>query len=268
MAKILKPIDRERASRGRFEKSLADRVELFFEKNKSDIISPLLSAYKPEKAMKALTPDQTAEIEQLLLKLDLSAFKDLPKEVQEIYEGLAKDGMLLTVRQMEDVLSEEAFAVMLGLVNDKAVEMALTQSANLVGMKWVDGKLVVNPKSEWAISESTRDAIRGDVSRAIQEGQTTSELRKALMESTGFSRERADMIARTEVADMDIKSQQETWKDSELVKEKAWMISEAPCDDCLANYNQGRIAFDEDFENGDPPVHPNCTCDIAAILED
>ena len=41
-----------------------------------------------------------------------------------------------------------------------------------------------------------------------------------------------------------------------------WLVAD-PCEDCAVNEDASPIPIDEDWPNGDAPVHPNCMCDIA-----
>jgi hypothetical protein len=61
-------------------------------------------------------------------------------------------------------------------VNEAAVAWAKDRSAELVGMKYVDGELVPNPRAEWSIEETTRDTIRDLVTQATEEGWSMDDL--------------------------------------------------------------------------------------------
>ena len=51
------------------------------------------------------------------------------------------------------------------------------------------------------------------------------------------------------------------------VEKVQWLVAE-PCDLCMENFNQSPIGIDEEWINGEPPVHPNCMCDIAPYVVD
>jgi NAD+--asparagine ADP-ribosyltransferase len=58
----------------------------------------------------------------------------------------------------------------------------------------------------------------------------------------------------------------ETYK--ELGVEKKEFMAEADaCPECEENQDAGAIAIDDEFPNGDVPVHPNCRCAIAPVSE-
>jgi hypothetical protein len=85
-----------------------------------------------------------------------------------------------------------------------------------------------------------------------------------------FSEARASMVARTELAKMDMEANAASWKESGLVSEKIWLLAQNPCDTCEGNAQQGAIPLDDSFDSGDmePPAHPNCSCDLAPVVGD
>jgi hypothetical protein len=247
--RVLKPINRHRTKRVMAERKMAQALLSFFNHNKEAMLKPLLSAYKPRKPEKALDPDIEKELERLLAKLDTTPFEELEPELRAIYEGLAKDGMILAARQVADYMDEEAFESMLKLVNKRAVALALTTA----------GKKIKD------FADTTPEMLRSDIAQALTEGWTTDDLAKVLMENRGFNSVRAQMIARTEIAAMDIQSNLEIYKEANI-GHKVWLISEEPCELCEENRDAGVIPMEEEFPNGDAPVHPNCTCDISPVL--
>lgn len=299
MGKILEPLDRERDARRNAEAGYKSRLKSFFDERKAAIVRPLLAGYSPDwtgksypghddrafpgRSIESLISDGIPpafwfkssslldkELERLLMLVNVKPFDDLPEELVGFYRGVSRDAMVLTVDQIRDRLDDDAFASLLKLANERSVAMAKDASAALVGKKWVDGALVDNPNAEWVISEATRELIRGGVSTALNEGWTNDRLAAFLMDpaNAAFSESRAEMVARTEMADIDIKANYEMWRESGLVQKKIWLLSSDPCELCIGNYQAGPIDLNEDFPNGDAPVHPRCSCDIGAYLED
>ena len=87
------------------------------------------------------------------------------------------------------------------LVLDKAaLEFAQAHAAELVGMQATDEGIVPNPNPAMAITESTRDMLRGLVVRAFKEGLSPAQLAKAIEASVGFSEHRAYDMAIAETA--------------------------------------------------------------------
>ncbi|NTV01926.1 MAG: hypothetical protein HGB04_03960 [Chlorobiaceae bacterium] len=148
-----------------------------------------------------------------------------------------------------------------------AEDYARDRAAEMVGMKWVDGELVTNPNAEWAITDSTRDVLEALVQDAIDNGIGTKELRDNIIESTAFSPERAEMIARTEIINAyegGGRATADQAKEIGLDMVKDWLTSgeESTCDICQENADAGTLELDEEFPSGDqhPAAHPRCEC--------
>jgi len=81
---------------------------------------------------------------------------------------------------------------------------------------------------------------------------------------------RAEQIARTEIMDALNNGQNESWQQAQeqgFLSENAtkeWIVTpdDALCPECEPM--DGRtVPINEDFPNGDPPLHPSCRCTIA-----
>lgn len=72
---------------------------------------------------------------------------------------------------------------------------------------------------------------------------------------------RALTIAQTEMTSAVVQASLDLYRDSgvEMVE---WLVAD-PCDECRENLDQSPIPIGDQWINGDPPVHPNCMCDIA-----
>lgn len=143
-------------------------------------------------------------------------------------------------------------------LNERAAAYARERAAELVGMKYdEDGNLVENPDAEWAITDTTRDDIRDLVERAFTDGMSPDELSTAI-EDLIDDPDRADMIALTELADVQSAADLDAAKESGVVTGKFWLLGENPCELCLENADAGVIELDEEFPSGDdaPSAHP------------
>lgn len=211
--------------------------------------------------------DVRALADEILAQLDLGNWSSLIPELQSLLLAITEDGIRVAFAQLglvDGAITEQ--------VNDLALSWAKDRAAELVGMRYeADGSLVENPNAEWTITESTREGLRGDVTRAIEDGTTTTDLADQLEASYGFSADRAEMIARTELASADIAGNMITYRDSGVVGGKMVVLgsehddaSECDCNDAAA---LGVVDIDDDFGGlGDPPYHPNCVCDVVPVL--
>jgi hypothetical protein len=82
--------------------------------------------------------------------------------------------------------------------------------------------------------------------------------------------DRGETIARTEIMDALNNGQDVVWQqaqDEGLLSKNAtkeWIVTpdDALCPQCEA-YDGETVPIGDDFEDGDPPLHPNCRCTIA-----
>jgi F like protein len=156
-------------------------------------------------------------------------------------------------------------------------DLARDRAAEMVGMKRDDdGKLVENPDAKWSITESTRAMVRDTIADGLERGATTSEIASDIANSTALSDDRAELIARTEVASINNDVALAAYKtidadaESGIKLRKSWLLGSDPCPVCAANAAAGDIGLDEDFPSGDdaPPLHPNCECEVEAVEDD
>ena len=157
-------------------------------------------------------------------------------------------------------------------VNQASADYAKDRSAEMVGKKWVDGKLVDNPDAEWVITDPTRDAVNGLISDVMTGKMDATDLPKAIMDADTFSKERANMIARTELITAHGNGTLEGFKAAKSIGvnvKKAWLPDDGACDICLDNADDGAIDVDDEFSSGDdcPAAHPNCECSIIAEVD-
>ena len=260
--KKLSGIDRQRKivleARGKFKKLIAGALQ------------------KARKETRKLTMPEIqkadvyidAELKRILSELKFRGFAMVMDGASGILEAITKDGVYQALLQVG--LSEENFT---GQMNEKALKYAKDRAAELVGKRRLpDGTIIDNPNRKWAIEDSTRDMLRGDVSKAIEEGWSTKQLQDQLWENYAFSDERAEMIARTEIAFADSRGNQIAYKESGLVSGKEWILApnhadEDECDDAAA---AGIVPIDQPFPGvdvGEPPAHPHCLCDCLPVLE-
>jgi hypothetical protein len=150
------------------------------------------------------------------------------------------------------------------VLNQEALDYAKARGAELVGMKWVDGELVINPRAEWAVTDATRDGLRDLIQKAFDEGMSPTELGDAIQDSYLFSSARSDLIAKTELATAHTQGELQAMKDSGVVSGKQLLPSDSHEEDDCDDY------FDQTFELDDPdpdsPIHPGCNCTNVYVL--
>jgi hypothetical protein len=186
--------------------------------------------------------------------LDLAGLKgigDIDTELGDVADGSGKwfVSQLGVARASEDE--------MFGQVNDRAVAYARARGAELVS----------------GVDEATRDEMGRLIAQGLEENEGLDRIRELLSDAYAFSDDRADLIARTEVAMANQYGALEgmkTARDIGITIKKVWLPDAMACDDCQDNGDAGAIDLDDVFPTGDdaPPAHPNCRCDMASEIEE
>ena len=149
----------------------------------------------------------------------------------------------------------------------EAVELFVTErAAELIGKKIVNNKIINNPNSQFAITETTRSTIKNLINTAMQEGKSNQELAKDIEDNFEFSKDRAVMIARSETNHASNYTAMTNYAKGGI-KQVVWSTAyndSAVCETCLENEKQGPIKLGDVFKSGvkHPPAHPNCKCTL------
>lgn len=234
------------------------------EKRLTRKLAPLLAAVARKVARKATShekgTDETDEFDDV-------DWLPVAVAVKEELVLVAEDGTkraLATVGVDDEGILDQA--------NARAVDFATKRSAELVGKKWDGDELIDNPRADMAITDTMRDEIRAAVADAVENGASAADLADTIEELSGFSAERAEMIARTEILRSSNQAHLEAFRASGVVQKKAWSASgdDEVCDDCEECVDDGDLDLDDDFSSGDdaPPGHPACRCVLVASFEE
>lgn len=215
-------------------------------------------------------------------ELDLSGFDEIVPEAQD---ALADVGSAAVdhIEEEGGRLKLSVDAPMFNQVNEDALAYARERAAEMVGRRWEGDVLVDNPRAGMAITETTRDAIRKLVVRALSPSteepfnlhDALSDLTDEVTGSPLFSRSRAALIAQAEVGMAQSRgtfaSLKALERSSGLRMKKRWSTShdEKVCLElCALNAEEGAIPLDQVFQSGDlaPLAHPRCRCAIVGVI--
>jgi hypothetical protein len=173
-------------------------------------------------------------------------------------------------------------------VLEEAAEDGAEAGAEVIGIDLSSATKLVNKQAvSWAkehavelvqgLEQTTRDALRGLVAKAEEEGWAVERLKKAILDNYAFSPERAQLIAQHELATADIMGNLIAWRaarDSFGIKLKKRWIEYGDLEHCPAcdlNVKDGAIDLDDEFSSGAQaaPAHPHCTCDtVSEVAQD
>jgi hypothetical protein len=153
--------------------------------------------------------------------------------------------------------------------SDFVQQAARSRVAELVGKKLdkKTGLIVDNPKSEYRITDTTRNEIRQSIATSLGLGETYQQA-ISRMQDIIENDARAEMIAATESVNAYQKGLVEFGNQSGATA-KEW-ISSNPNDECGDNDDAGIIDYNDTFPSGDdePPAHPNCRCSLRLVYPD
>ncbi len=147
-----------------------------------------------------------------------------------------------------------------------------------------------------AVNKETNDKLRLHFAQGLEAGETVIELRQRVMEKVfgnEITKNRAEMIARTESARAMMAGTEQAWKSSGVVVSKEWNGASDMCEFCQAMNAQfgpgtGGISLGSSFIGGGedvhgvdggtmtmnygavsyPPIHPNCRCDLLPVIQE
>lgn len=120
-----------------------------------------------------------------------------------------------------------------------------------------------------SVDNTTKDWLVGLISEGKNQAMTNEEVAAEIADQMpSISSVRADMIARTEVANAMQQGELDVYR-QQGVEKKSWQVFGDACEICEENDSQV-VGVDETFNSGDdaPPAHPNCRCFIQAVFED
>lgn len=113
------------------------------------------------------------------------------------------------------------------------------------------------------ISRTTKKRIGTLLATALEQGITPMDV-SILIDQLLDDPVRALTIAQTEMSDATVQASKELYLQSG-VEQVEYLVAD-PCDLCSENLAASPIDIGEEWPNGDPPVHPNCMCDIAPYV--
>jgi hypothetical protein len=229
--KVFRQLSRERTSVMRATRELKKLYTKFFKKE-GDRITTILS-----KAIGKVNKADEDIVKKILKEIEWNGWTVLIEPTEEFLKKIYQEAGNYAIKNLItlDLPVSLATENLTDLVSATAADFAKQRAAEMVGRKWIEGKLLDNPNAEWAITESTRDAIREKVVAAIDEGWSPKHLADEIEKAGIFSEDRAELVARTEIKNADNQGNLESYKATGLDLEKSWQVSaDHPGDDeCL-----------------------------------
>ena len=141
------------------------------------------------------------------------------------------------------------------------------------------------------IRKTTMEVVKKRIEDGLKEGLSTRDIATRMMDTGVFGGARAESIARSETARAYVRGTEMGWKQTGIVKGKQWRLAPNACQFCIAASKKfadrvtslgspffkegtqiqgtdgGVMKFDYSDVYG-APLHPNCRCDIRAVIKD
>ena len=253
---------------------LFSRIWRFFEHIRSSMV--IVTPKKSTKSLRKDADDDERRIEQIIDAIMANIqWNSLPGYVQDAIAEAASDGATIGMDEVQRAFQSGTIEVSLSPapvrviaqsviseVNQLAADYARDRSAEMVGMKWVDGELVQNPNAAMAITDSTRNMLRDAITEAFEREAPLQELTERIKNAGVFSEERAQLIADTEVKYAQSGGNYAAWEKSGIVESVRWLVRSTHDvqDECDLNEAAGAVKLGELFPSGVrcTPAHPQC----------
>lgn len=113
--------------------------------------------------------------------------------------------------------------------------------------------------------DTSIERIGNSIADSLAKGDSPDTAAKAVAEVVEDT-SRSESIANTEYARAMTASSMDTYKEAG-VKELEWMAEGDACPECEENEAASPLPTGDEWPNGDVPVHTNCRCAIAPVVE-
>jgi hypothetical protein len=115
------------------------------------------------------------------------------------------------------------------------------------------------------LDDTTKDRLGNVIADGLKNGDSISTTVQAAQDAL-INPSRIGMIVQTEYARAMTTASIDTYKQNQ-VAEVEWLAEATACVLCEANADASPISIDDDWPNGNVPVHPNCLCAIAPHVD-
>lgn len=221
-----------------------------------------------------------AKVQQFIQKVVNGFLEHLESEIATTKSGTLKKSFKAKdwFDDNEDDYVDQAQFDFTPLLIDQAV-LAGTEALKLISSDdiytpYTYRKVIADNVEKFTQSmlDTDRQKLIDIISSAVKDGKSIPEIRATIQSDFDtYTKSQADRISRTEVARVSTQASLDAWEQSGLVEGKQWVVMEGgdECDDYDGEVEalDGNFYGDTtEFADGDPPIHPNCKCQLVPIL--
>ena len=187
----------------------------------------------------------------------------LRKELRKLGE---KEVALLSKRFEENYFD---IYYSLAIPGMKAFNTVSNEAAKqMINQIWVaDGKSW--SQRIWEDTERLADTLNDNLIHCVVTGKKTTELKNILQERFNVSYNRADMLVRTEITNIQTQAAKQRYEDYGLKYYQFYADpDERTCSECKDMHNKKFLYAEMKPGVNAPPMHPNDRCCIVPVIED
>lgn len=213
------------------------------------------------------------KIEKFINQLVDKAVSNVPKEVRDMQNKALFDDeteILQATLDFEPLLNEIAQAAGTEAMNlIKSNKPYLGKNIRPLLKKRVD----LFAKS---MIETDKNKLIDIIANGVRDGLSVPQIKNEILQSFDeYSKMQAERITRTEVINASNQAALDAWQESGIVEGKQWLTAPGADEEC-AEY-EGQIVYnlsgnffspENEFQDGDPPIHPNCRCVVLPVVEE
>lgn len=212
-------------------------------------------------------------IEQFVLDVKEEALRNYPESQPKQYSKSLID---------EDEFMVKAALDFEPLLRDIAI-LSGNEALHLIGSKEQylapDYQAIIKKnvqKFAGSMLQTEQDRMVSIIKAGLEEGLSIPNIRRNMSEAfDSMSKTQAEAISRTEVSRASSEAAVDAWKQTGEVEGKQWVTTDGGSDDECQELD-GEIVWElggnfyeaeGEFQNGDPPLHPNCQCVVIPVVD-
>lgn len=280
LKEAVKPVIKELLAKGKTkEEALAEAME---ERITPHFTNEVIMAFYDKQVKAVKTVEDSFE------KAIVKFIKELEDQALQNFDSQLKDKSTRSIKsyikkQQLELFDDEAIKTQAQIdltpILMNQVVIAGQAAYELIGHEDVYipfnvGKVVADNVEKFTQSmlDTDRDSLNLLITNGVEQGLGIPEIRSSITSKfEDISKNQSTRITRTEVMRASNMGNLDAYKQSGIVEGKQWLAAGAD-DDCAAydgettTLEAGFYSSDSEFQDGDPPLHPNCKCVIIPIV--